>query len=161
MQCPLFSVNFSNLRKRGSLTLWFYCSSRTMARRGMCICIHTHTYTQVYKYIYEYYTNIYLNISIWTQRESQQARESQSASGGTKQIGKKEEEEDKGDNIAPHSVPSASCWDSERFETAHVPPSLSECPVPSAEILIKPTCFFGIKERNADVELNWQPFRKP
>lgn len=56
VQCPLFSVNFCHLRIRWSLTLWFYCSSRTMARRGMCTCIHTHTRVWIYilMFLYEY-----------------------------------------------------------------------------------------------------------
>lgn len=96
-----------------------------------------------------------MNISICIQRESQQGCESQSALRGTKQVRKKKEGEDRGGgNITARSAPSAPSWDSDRLEAAHVPPSLSERPVPSAKVLIKPTCFFGIKERDADVEPN-------
>lgn len=61
---------------------------------------------------------------------------------------KKEEDDRGGDNI---TAPSQS---SDRLEAAHVAPSLSERPVPSAEVFVKPTCFFRIKERKADVEPN-------
>lgn len=68
---------------------------------------------------------------------------------------KKTEGEDRGgDNITAHSAPFAPSQDSDRFKAAHVAPLLSEHPVLSAEVFIKPTCFFGIKERNADVEPN-------
>lgn len=106
---------------------------------------HAHTHTHVY-------TNICMNISICIQRESQQGCESQSASQGTKEARKKKEDER--DNITVHSAPSAPSQDSDRLQAAHVPPSLSERPVLSAEVLIKSTRFFGIKERKADVELN-------
>lgn len=146
MQFPLLSVNFCHLKIRGRS-----CSSRTMAKRGMGTCARTHTHTCIQMYVWIF-------LYAYRGSPSKAVRASQLHEGPRKQEKRRKTREE--DNITAHSAPSAPSQDSDRLQGAHVPPSLSERPVLSAEVLIKPTRFFGIKERKADVELNWQPFRK-